>query len=422
MRAVFSLLGLLACGDPPPPLPSERPPEARPTPTNTAEAGAWTPETIGGLQPVAPSREGRVARPIEQTAEIAAALATLGAVVDRYAADPKNPWAVAHGLLARGQGFALSDGRPAVDALLEDWSEPVQVGGLSLLRFPSRKGEARVEPHTALQLKNMSEVGVAPDRAVVVGGQDRTVADLYRGTVVSSWLDMTGNKASFSSPDDVGWLVQAIAAWAPADGLSWRSTEGVSTDLALLTRFSVAALVKETAFLAEAMAAGQGFERKGQGIFRYTCGGAHLLQGAAYAVARGYGSDKEQAAMKAQAAILLYRFPREQAITDSALQSHPDHRLRLMSQRLKFAGHALESASKLVILGFLEPGEAELGAMADMARSIAETTTALDRGGAFTKLPELRAQDEQLYLDLVGDAAHAVRGLELALGRQALPW
>lgn len=443
MRAALLLL-LAACGEPPPPLPSELPPEQRgaavtasapasatagtpgagspAAPETSASGRLWTPEDIDQLVPVAPAQQRRSPRPLPESAELLATLATLSKVVDQEALDASNPWAVAHAILARGAGTTLVDGRSAIDALFLDNAEIVTLGGHTLLQFPPERGEALIDPHTALQLKNMAEVGVAPDRAVSVGGQTRTVADLYRASVVSTFLDVKANKASFRSSDDVGWLVQALATWAPPGGLRWRSTAGSEQDLALLTRFSVGALVKETQFLAEAMKAGATFERKGQGIFRYTCGGAHLLQGAAYAVARGHGGEAERAAIRAQATLHLWRFPREQAITDAAIQKAPEHRLRLLSQRLKFAGHALESAQKLAILGFLDLDDAEQAVVAEMARSIATTTTALQEGGAFGKLDEIKAKDQQLYLDLVGDASHAIRGLELALGRQTLAW
>ncbi len=442
------LLLLLACGEPPAPLLSELPadqrvggpaatsaPASSPAQSSTAQSSTaqspssavaglrvWTPEDIDQLAPLAPARQGRTPRPLPESAELRAAMETLGEVVRTRGLEAQNPWAVAHAVLALGPDATLPDGRGVVDALFTDNAEIVTLGGHALLQFPAARGEARIEPHTALQIKNMAEVGVSPERAVTVAGQQHPVADLWRATVVGSYLDLKTNKASFRSPDDVGWLVQALATWAPPEGLRWRSVTGSEQDLTLLTRFAVGALLKETSFLSEAMAKNEGFERKGQGIFRYTCGGAHLLQGAAYAVARGYGGEQERAAMRAQATLHLWRFPREQKITDDAIQKAPEHRLRLLSQRLKFAGHALESAQKLAILGFLDLDDASQAVVNDMARSIVSTTSALKQGGAFDKLDEIRAKDEQLYLDLVGDAAHALRGLELALGRQTLGW
>jgi len=423
---VILALLLVACGEPPPPLRSEQAP-ANATEQAAAPVAApshlWTPADVDQLKPLPPTREDHSPRPIPASAEIDRALATLGGVVNSRALDPANPWAVAHAILALGKDVKLSDGRPAVDATFADYADPLPVGGHTLLHFARERGEIRVEPHMALQLKNMAEVGVDPTHPIQAAGGAHTVADLYRGYLITSFLDLKSNKASFSSPDDIGWLVQALATWAPTPGdLRWQSTEGGEQTLSLLARFSVAALVKETQFLSDAMAADQSFERKGQGIFRYTCGGAHLLQGAAYAVARGFGGEAEQQALRDQAVLHLWRFPREQAITDAAIKAAPEHRLKLLSQRLKFAGHALETIEKLEILGFITPDADQQATIQSMATSIVQTTTTLEQGGAFNKLDEIKSKDFQLYLDLVGDSAHAIRGLNLALGRDTLRW
>ena len=43
------------------------------------------------------------------------------------------------------------------------------------------------------------------------------------------------------------------------------------------------------------------------------------------------------------------------------------------------------------------------------------------RGGRFQIAPLLgEAHQKQLYLDIVGDSSHAIRGLEIALGRQTV--
>ena len=95
-----------------------------------------------------------------ETPEIAATLAILDPIVTKYASDPKNPWGMAHALLARGGDFTLPDGRSAVAALFQDWAEPLAIGSHTLLRFPKTSGAARVEPHTGLLLKAMTEGGV----------------------------------------------------------------------------------------------------------------------------------------------------------------------------------------------------------------------------------------------------------------------
>ena len=53
---------------------------------------------------------------------------------------------------------------------------------------------------------------------------------------------------------------------------------------------------------------------------------------------------------------------------------------------------------------------------------LVETAKDLKKLGAFDNLQVLREGNEQLYLDIVGDSAHAVRGLELALGRATIAY
>jgi hypothetical protein len=193
-------------------------------------------------------------------------------------------------------------------------------------------------------------------------------------------------------------------------------------DLGMLTDFLVVVLTKESKFLFDRMAAGQEFERAGQPLFTYTCGGAHLLQGASYAVGRGYGKPENRAYVAAQGRLLLYRLPGELRLYDAAMKKVPAERERLLVQRMKFLGHWLESMSKLRILGLFTPDDMQLKTVEGAAHNLALTVAELEKLGTFGRLDTLAKEDPQLYLDVIGDASHAVRGLELALGRQKLWW
>ena len=81
------------------------------------------------------------------------------------------------------------------------------------------------------------------------------------------------------------------------------------------------------------------------------------------------------------------------------------------------AGHWLESAHKMAIAGLLTPDSDQQAMMAQVIDIVVATTRELKALGALDNLDQIRAQNEQLYLDLVGDSAHAIRGLELATGR-----
>jgi hypothetical protein len=401
--------------------------------------------TLETLVPVVPLRRTAVARPIPAGPALDAALRTLGEVVDRHAAAPGNPWAIAHALLARGTGLRLTDGRDPLAHVFDGWleREETELGGVRrvLLRFPTARERVPVEPHTDLLLKNIGEAGFPPDLRVPTRQGEVALATLYRDTVLRTWLDPARNHASFASPDDVPWNLQALAQWAPMPGasdstpasaatrraaatpaLQWVARDGTPMDLDGLTRFAVAVLRKETGFLADALRTGSGFSRTGQPLFRYTCGGAHMVQGAAYAVARGFGTPADRAAIVAQVPLHHYRLRGELAQIDQTLAANPEARTRLLAQRLKFLGHWLETDGRLQATALYVPDGAQLEDVAFAARELADTVARLKREGVYRALPTLRTRDRSLWQDLVGDSAHALRGLELSLGRATIAW
>ncbi len=404
---------------PPPPARSEAPPAPPAAPVASA---AWSAANIRELVPVAPTRTGSVSRPVPALPDYDQALATLSTVLERHAGDPENPWAVMHGVLARGPEFRLADGRQGLAHVFAAYAEPRNFGSLTLLSFPKTRAGKPVEPHSDLVLKNLSEVGVLPEASFPVGAGVATAADLYRATLLKTWIRMAENKLSFDGFNDMPWGLQALAAWAPSDDLRWVADDGTSMDMHTFTDFTVAVLHTESKFMFQAMANGQDFERKGQPLFGYACGGAHMVQGASFAVARGFGRPESRKAVTAQGALLFYRLPVELRIYDDAMKKMRQHRQKLLVQRLKFLGHWLETISKLEILGFFTPDDVQAATIEGAAQNLVITVKAIEDEGLFGDMASVRARDEQLYLDLVGDSAHAIRGLELALGRQSLTW
>jgi hypothetical protein len=165
---------------------------------------------------------------------------------------------------------------------------------------------------------------------------------------------------------------------------------------------------------------GVGFKKKGQGIFRYTCGGAHLMQGLNFAVARGYGSTTGKQVSKDQGPLLLWRFPIELAQIEAGIQQQKDFTFRLNVQRLKLTGHTLETLHKLSAMGQLDNDPGLKTRLDVIALQVVESVRRLESQKAFQNLDQIRIKDEQLYLDIVGDAAHALRGLKLAMGQQGV--
>lgn len=403
-------------------------PAGAPAASPAAEAAApqkpttiWTTRNIRDLVPVAPPHSNAVPKPIPGLPAYDEALAAMGAVIDTYDGDPDNPWAIAHGILARGKDFRLSDGREAVSHLFAAYAEPRTAGDYTLLGFPTALGDVRVEPHTDLLIKNMAEAGVDPGATFTTRTGQVAVADLYRWTVLKTYLVAKDNHSSFTDPGDISWNLQALANWAPGE-LQWVATDGTPMDLDDLTSFDVAVLLQESAFMLQDMQHGQDFQRAGQPLFAYPCGGAHLVQGVAYAVARGYGTPKDRKVVEGQVPLLFYRLPIELGIYDAALREHPEYKLKLTVQRMKFLGHWLETISKMHAMGLFVPDDAQLTQIEGAAQNLVVTVDNLKKQGAFDNLPAIRKKDEQIYLDIIGDSGHAVRGLELALGRGKVNW
>ncbi len=397
------------------------------TDTFTSTAPEWSAKTIMALQPVVPTRTGKTPFPLSATPEVERTLETLKAVVQKHGGDPDNPWAISHALVAMGPEFRLNNDQLAVDWLFSEYAEEFTVGAgaevVTLVRFPAKRGDLSVEPHTALMLKALTESGVSPDRPVLVNGNPHTVADLYRGVLLQSYLGPTTNKASFQSPNDVPWALQALAAWAPpGQPLRWTAVEGTPMTLEDLTVFAGSVLMTETQALFKAMEAGADFQKRGQGIFKYTCGGAHLLQGAAYANARGNGTELLQMGLMGQILLMYYRLPRELQQLDALMQKAPQHVMLLLVQRLKFVGHFLESMHKMAAMRYYTPGENQQVALAGAAQQMVLLVNGIDQQGIFDAMDDLRASNPQLYLDLIGDSAHAINGLELALGRKGVAY
>ena len=347
-------------------------------------------------------------------------MAELGAVVDLHAGDPANPWAIAHGMLARGNGFVLTNGEPALTWLYSNYATLQTIEGVEYPAFPRTTADGvKVEPHTDLLLKVFTETGVDPSTIVMVDGREFEVADTWRHSLKTTFIrvEAGGETKSFDNPNDMPWGVQALAQWGPEE-MSWTAYEGTEMQMDDTTKLMVHVLTSENDFIIRSMISGEPFKKEKQGIHNYTCGGAHLLQGSAFAVARGYGNSDDRDKMEVNAKVLYYRYGIEVAQVDGMIAEYPNFRIQLLSQQLKFIGHFLESAHKLSALGLYTPDATEQQILLTAVDDLIGVVKQLKAYGALDNLDDLRAENEQLYLDLVGDSAHAINGLEIAIGNR----
>lgn len=418
------LVAWLACGGgEPAPVPVPPPPPARPQ--------GPTPAKIPSFAFRLPEREGRTPAPLASSADLVRVRGTLEQVVRDHALDPGNPWAIVHGTLALGWSVKLSNGADPVDWLFSEYAELAVVGDEELVRFPPSRGAVRIEPHTDLVLKALTEGGVPPDRAVTVKGAAKTVGDLYRHSLSRAWAQGTSTGFQEGGYNDTPWALQGLAAWAP-DDLAWLAPGRHDMTMDGFTSEVVDQLVLETKGMREARAAGTPMQKDTRkGLFRYTCGGQHLVQGAAYAVGRGFGRPEDAATICDQLALLRWRIDVELGSLDPLLaQTTSDRAVQivLLTQRLKFLGHWLETTHKIGALGVCPLSSDDAKATERVAGEVVQTVDALAKLGVWSNLGAIRTDTafakyrggEQVYLDLVGDSAHAVRGIDLATGRSAI--
>ena len=339
-------------------------------------------------------------------------------IIQQHGLSGDDPWAMAHAILALGPEAELTSGEKAIDKLF-DFATIKMINKRSFPYFPKEKlikGEpVMVEPHAHLMAKVLTEIGVSPQRRIVVDQTEFAMDDFYKGIILSSHMNVYTNVSSYAGSDDVAWSTQALAAILDP-GQQWQAENGQVMSTKDLTLFLGAVLKKETASLKKSMAAGANFKKDGKGIFQYTCGGAHVIQASAYSVARGFGNEATDKEIKEQIDLLFYRFPRELKIYDELMKSNPEYKVKLLVQRLKFVGHFLETAQKMAMLGLYEPDKNQLLMMHGAMDQLVLITTALHREGVYQALYSLKTSDLQLYRDVLGDTCHAFYAMRLFNG------
>jgi hypothetical protein len=353
-------------------------------------------------------------------AEVDAAIARLEGGVMLGAGDVQNPWALAHGLVAFGMGFQASDGQSAVD-VIATFAEKSKLGEETVWLFPEKKGDAPVEPHRFLLVKTLLEVGVPLGRSLTTqNGEKVTLARLVED--VHRAASLPKSEADYRQ---LPWLLQTLVFHEKRDNADAAASPGPSVKQ--LLPLALAHLEEDDKVLLEhsgppetAFDDGSPLTRAKKdktGIYGQPCGGLHELQ----AVLLGASVDRTPDVVsrtQKRLGVLLYRWELERAGYAALLRRHPDQGLLLRVQQLKFFGHVLETLTLAKSLDLTEKSSEGArrieGAIRATAADVADVVQALHEGGVYERLPAIRKEREQTYLDLIGDGCHAIRGLRLA--------
>lgn len=330
------------------------------------------------------------------------------------AADPKNPWALAHGITALGPSFSASDGRKASDVIVKDFvrksAEPAS-GAYVFERYLQDK--TPIDPHANLLTKTLVLAGIKDGASWETPLGKLTLADLVK-SAEHGFRHVPQNELYWQ---DVGWTLDLFAARRTPKSATFKDGAGATVDLNAVMNDALVYLELAQKDLADGMDKGlASVPKRKQGIYAHACGGLHLFQGVAHwarhpEVKKAWGKRFDR-----QVDVLFYRLGSEQRQYDAAglqVQQMPQYRLALAVQRMKFYGHFLETTGRLRKQnGFKPDGKQKLAI--DRAKALlAQAVVDLEALNAWARLPELKQSQPQLYLDLIGDACHAANGLAM---------
>lgn len=360
--------------------------------------GAMLPSSLLVLLGLAAAPAG--APPAPSTSDV------LHAQCRTYAADVKNPWALAHGMTQEGRAFKARDGRAAADVIVSDFlRRDAAPGGKGLYFDAFAPDGTPVEPHTALQVKTLVNAGYPLTQSFKASWGPVTLGALVE--------DLQGDfRPEWATQPDGAWALDTLTR-VLAPGATFQNRAGQTVRVDAVMDAALATLEKDQAELAAGMKAGlPEVPKRKQGIYTHPCGGFHFFQAVASwarhpAVRKAWGGR-----LDAQLAVLFYRVDSESRQYEAALAAAPQYKLQLLTQMLKFHGHFLETVGRYRQENGWRPSPAQQATVDKARAKLDAAVRQLQELGAFKSMDTLAKQQHQVYLDLIGDACHAAHGMD----------
>jgi len=315
--------------------------------------------------------------------------------------DPKNPWALIHALPIVGPEAKLADGQTLVQAILSNATWRTVKGRT----FPAFEGAAPdgtpKESHEVLVASALYLAKVPPQTVFTLEGKPTTLGALYQGELWTLEEPKDGRYGKMA------WALSAIWA-APGKKTAFTNFRGQTLDPKVLVAKAAANLEAQNAFLHEARASGGPLVKRRQGVFAEPCGGWHFYEAMGRWLPQKKVARKVRPILERVTEISSYRLRAEAQLYDDTHPIAPVHLQRLLwIQELKFFGHYLEAMAVARDGGLAVRPEDIAFARGRLSQAV-EALRALH---AFDQMELVNAQRHQSYLDLIGDAAHALQGL-----------
>jgi hypothetical protein len=383
-----------------------QPQQPQPKPAETLDARVTAADAT-----VTSTRSVLLPRPREpHRAEVQIVLERLEAGVKDGATDPKNPWALAHGIVAFGKDLKASDGRLAIDVIVSDFAEVQKPPrGRAFFAFPpTAKDGMPIEPHRHEMVSTMLEAGVPPERSFKLKrGGTVTLAQLLRDAEYTFVFP-----ADAAQTRNYAWSAQALLRAHAKDGKIETATG--TTTLATLADRTIGYAEQEHAFLEPLMDQGRPdlVEKRKQGVYAHACGGLHLVQAALLAAATTKDPGHLRRA-KRQLDIVLFRWEAERRIYKEFRKEQPKYVNLLLVQELKFYGHVLETFGLAREWGVFDADPAAEKKLRQVAGDLVDVVHELQP--MYARQHVIGEVAPQTRYDLIGDGCHAIRGLRRSL-------
>jgi hypothetical protein len=328
-----------------------------------------------------------------------------------HAADPKNAWALAHGMTAFGGTFLASDGRKASDVITRDFLNQnlLPDGGVGpgntfgFLRYgPDR---IPIEPHSNLVTKTFVQTKLPLLTSFPTRWGQVTLQQLL-DSVKKGFRHVPSSDEYWK---DGAWTIDMLSMTGKPGGTIATELGPVSLDVVMDD--ALTALEKQQADLIEGMKKGlPEVPKRKQGIYAHSCGGLHFLQ-AVFSWSRFPEVKKKWGArLDTQIDVLFYRLESERRQYDAAIQQAPQFKLQILTQELKFFGHFLETVGRLKNETGFKPTKEQQLAINKSKALLDAAVHGLEEIKAFSTMSSIKQAHPQVYLDLIGDSCHAANG------------
>ena len=346
----------------------------------------------------------------------------LGEIVQRFALDPKNPWLLAHALLALGSKARLPDQRLILDVLVSENLQREKRGNIEILLFPKGPPTQHIEAHPHLFLQIMSALRIPKERVFTFQGQRITLNDLF-----NSALYLFPHEPKGKAVSELSWILLAMDHYLPAKLWHWQNAKGETISLIRTLWQLFYHLDRQTVFLRH-------FQKRGakeipknrlrnQHIYGEIYGGFYLLRAALawlhHPMMRS--NQKLLALANAQIELLLYRMNGEIALYKrlfEAADKDVGQRFLILMQQIRFLSHALTTLLEAHQRGQWTPTEEDKRTFQQAVHLLCLSVLIIERLGFFhperlKKMKEINEQGRRFVVDLIADAAHARHALIL---------